>query len=225
VKIQDEIIHKLILKKGFSYYPEDKYLVKKIMSLSESKNPKVLDVGCGIGHYSFLFEKYGGHVISFDYDKTVIEKADITKKKIDSTIKFMIADGNYPEKYFNQKKFDIIFLSGFSLFGAQLNEELMKKYLSLLHNNGKLIFIQNSNLKGDIRKTHWKNYTIKSLLLFFENLNCNIEKIFFYDRHIISRFLHSFVFNNFSTKIHIIISKISRLPCNIVIVVSKKVLE
>src|SRR5659263_185431 len=185
MRIKEENIHKLILRKGFSYYPEDKYLIKEIMNLSESKNPKVLDVGCGIGHYSFLFEKYGGCVTSFDFDKTLIEKANIRKKEINSTIKFMIADGNYPEKYYLQNEFDIIFLSGFALFGVQLNEGLMKKYISLLCNNGILIFIQNSNLTEDIRKTHWKNYTIKSLLFFFKNLNCNIEKIFFYDRHII----------------------------------------
>src|SRR5659263_630228 len=167
MRIKEENIHKLILRKGFSYYPEDKYLIKEIMNLSESKNPKVLDVGCGIGHYSFLFEKYGGCVTSFDFDKTLIEKA------------------NYTKKYYLKKEFDIIFLSGFALFGVQLNEGLMKKYISLLCNNGILIFIQNSNLTGDIRKTHWKNYTIKSLLFFFKNLNCNIEKIFFYDRHII----------------------------------------
>ena len=79
-----------------------------------------------------------------------------------------------------------------------------------------MIFIQNSNLTGVVRKTHIKNYLIDELRSFFGSLNCSIEKIYFYDRHIIGRFLHSFVFNRSSTKMHISISKITKLPCNIV---------
>lgn len=221
MRIQDEIIHKLILKKGYTYYPDDKYLIKKILSLSESKNPKVLDVGCGIGHYSFLFEKYGGDVIAFDYDKNVIEKAEIKKKEIESKIQFIIADGNYPEKYFDHNEFDIIFMSGFSLFSSWLNKELMIKYLSLLNENGKLIFIQNSNLTDIVRSTGVNNYSIKELSLFFEKLDIKIENIYFYDRHIIQKVLRSFSLNNFSKEMHILISKVTKLPCNLVFIVRR----
>ncbi len=219
MKIIDKIIHKLILLKGFSYYKEDKYLIKEIIKFSEKKNPKVLDVGCGTGHYSFLFEKYGASVIAFDYNKLLIEKIRNRKIRNDSKIEFTIIDGNYPERYFN-KEFNVIFMSGFSLFALNLDEELMKKYLVLLNDGGKLIFVWNSNLTGLVRRTHWKNYTIEELRYFFENLDSNIEKFYFYDRHIIGKLFRSSIFSNFSTKIHLFITRITKLPCNIVLFVS-----
>ena len=222
MRIRDEIIHKLILKKGFSHYPEDKYLIKEIMKFSKEKKPKVLDVGCGIGHYSFLFKNEGANVVAFDYNKDLIEKANEKKKELSSNVKFKIADGIYPDKYFNEGKFDIIFMSGFSLFARSLNQELMERYLSLLNGGGgKLTFIQNSNLTGVVRRTNIKNYSIDELRSFFESLNCSIERIYFYDRHISGKVLHSLAFNRFSTKLHILILKITKLPCNLVFVVSK----
>ena len=55
----EKIRLKLILKLGFKYYDEDKYLIKKCLRSVKNKNPKVLDVGCGTGHHAFMFEKYG----------------------------------------------------------------------------------------------------------------------------------------------------------------------
>ena len=225
MKIRDEIIHKLILKKHFSYYPEDKYLVKEIIKFCEKENPKVLDVGCGIGHYSFLFENEGANVVAFDYDKDLIKKTNEKKSEISSNVKFIIADGKYPEKYFNEGEFDVVFMSGFSLFTIDLNEELMERYLLLLDGGGKLIFIQNSNLTGVVRRTHIKNYSIEELKSFFETLDCNIEKIYFYDRQIVGRVLRSLAFNSFSTKIHILISKITKLPCNLVFVIGREAIK
>ncbi|NLO31275.1 MAG: methyltransferase domain-containing protein, partial [Methanosarcina mazei] len=121
MKLIDEIIHKLVLGRGFKYYPEDKYLIKQIMKFLENKNTKVLDVGCGNGHYSFLFENCGANVIAFDYDETLIQKANEKKKELNSSVEFLIADGRYPERYFTSK-FEIIFLCGFAPFGINLNK-------------------------------------------------------------------------------------------------------
>lgn len=218
--LTDKIVIKLVSKKGFKYYAEDKYFIKKILEFSENKNAKILDVGCGNGHYSFLFEKYGANVTAFDYDSTLIKKAIEKKKEFNSKVNFLIADGEYPEKYLTGK-FEIIFLSGFALFGVDLNKEIMKKYVSLLERNGKLIFVHNSNLTGDIRKTNWRNHKIEELNTFFKNVGCNTEKIYFFDRHIIIKLLRSFTFNNFSTKMHVLISKTTKLPCSLVIIVKK----
>lgn len=220
MKLIDKIIHKLVLSRSFKYYPEDRYFIKQVLKFSENKNVKVLDVGCGTGHYSFLFDKYGANVTAFDNDKTLIKKANEKKREIGSNVEFLIADGRYPEKYLADK-FGIIFLSGFALFGINLNRKLMEKYLLLLEKNGKLVFVHNSNLTGGIRKTSWRNHTIEELKSFFENLDCTIEEIYFYDRHIIVKLLHCFAFNSFSTKMHILISKITNLPCCIVFIVKK----
>ncbi len=220
MKLTDKLIHKMILKMGFKYYSEDKYLIRKVLKYSENQTPKVLDVGCGIGYHAFLFEKYGANVIAFDYNETVVKKANEKKKELNSNVEFLIADGRSPESYFTEK-FDIIFMAGFSIFGINLNKEIMEKYLSLLDVKGKLIFVHNSNLTGLVRKTNWRNHKIVELKKFFEGMGCNIKNIYFYDRHIIVKILRHFVFTNLSTKMHILISKITQLPCALVFVVEK----
>lgn len=214
------IQYKLISKMGFKYYDEDKYLIQECLKHVAKKNPKVLDVGCGTGHHSLLFEKYGADVTAFDYDENVIEKAKEKKIKINSNVNFLIADGRYPEKYFTDK-YDIIFMAGFSIFGIDLNKAVMKKYLNMLAKGGILVLVHNSNLTGVVRKTNWRNHRINELKIFFESLGSNIEKIYFYDRHVTVKILRRFVFTSMSTKLHIVISKITKLPCAIVFIVSK----
>ncbi len=220
MKLIDKIINKLILMRSFKYYSEDKYLIKKALEYPLNKNPKVLDVGCGIGHHSFLFEKYGASVIAFDCDQNVIKKANEKKKELNSNVEFLIADGRFPEKYFAEK-FDIIFMAGFSIFGTELNKEIMKKYLSLFSAEGRLVFVHNSNLTGTVRQTNWRNHTIEELKSFFESSGYNIQNIYFYDRHVIVKILRHFAITNFSTKLHILISQITQLPCSLVFVVRK----
>lgn len=168
----------------------------------------------------FLFEACGAEVTAFDYDKALIKKANERKKELNSKVEFLVADGRYPEKYFTDK-FGIIFLSGFALFGIKQDSELMEKYLLLLDNGGKLVFVHSSNLTGDIRKTRWRNHKIEELKLFFEDLDCIVEEVYFYDRQFIIKMFHSLVFNKFSTKIHILISKLTKLPCSLVFIVKK----
>jgi len=220
--LSKSIIHKLILTKGFSYYPEDEYLIQKVLSFTSSEKPCVLDVGCGNGHYSFMFKKSGATVVSFDYNVKLIEENLRRASLTGSSIRFMVADGNYPEKFLTESVFDIIFMSSFSPFAIEISRPLMKKHLDLLTHNGILVFIQNSDLGGDIRKTNIRNYSIAQLTDEFSQLDCNIEKVFFYDRHIIGRVLRSYVFSDISTVCHRIITQISSLPCNIVMFISQK---
>jgi|BioPla2DNA2_1021312.scaffolds.fasta_scaffold74381_2 SAM-dependent methyltransferase len=222
MSLRESMVHKLILKKGFTYYPEDEFLVRKVLSFASSENPRVLDVGCGSGHYSFLFEKCGANVVGFDYSTQFIKE---NKRKADlagSSVIFITADGNYPEKYFTDPAFDIIFMSGFSLFATEISQPLMEKYLNLLNHNGVLVFIQNSDLRGNIRKTGIRNYSIAQLTDEFSQLNCNIKKVFFYDRHIIGRILHTYAFSDISTACHRLITRLSGLPCNIVMIISRR---
>lgn len=224
LKIKENIISYLISKKAFSYYDHDIYLVYELIKYVNKKHPKVLDVGCGIGHYSFLFERAGAKVTAFDYNADLINRANSVKSKNKSKVQFLVADGRYPDRYFKtDNKFDIIFMSGFSLFAKNLdNKELMIKYLSLLEGGGKLIFIQNSNLSGTIRRTNIKDYHINELKIFFEDLDCKIDKIYFYDRHFFGRILRSMSFSEFSKIMHLIITRITGLPCNIVLIISRR---
>jgi len=218
----EHLSQRLILQGSFKYYLEDEFLIQKVLSFVSCEEPCVLDVGCGRGHYAFLFEKCGANVIGFDCNVEFIEE---NRKRADldgSSVTFITADGSYPEKYFTASCFDVIFMSGFSLFGTNFSRSLMEKYLNLLTHHGVLVFIQNSNLRGDVRKTHWRNYSIGQLSNEFSRLNCNVEKVFFYDRHIIGRILRSYVFSDASTACHRIITRLSGLPCNVVMIISRK---
>jgi SAM-dependent methyltransferase len=219
--LTDLIIHRLVKYKHFKYYCEDEYFIRQILAFSDKKNKKILDVGCGNGHYSFLFERCGMDVIAFDFDKALIKHANEKKKELNSNVSFIIADGNFPDRFFTSK-FGIIFLSGFALFSIDLDKELMEKYLSLLDLNGTLIFAHSSNLTGTIRKTHWRNHTIKELKFFFDSLDCTVEEIYFFERHILLKVFHSVIFNKFLTKTQIVLSKITKLPCRLVFVVKRK---
>lgn len=220
MNVFEKIRLKLISKLGFKYYKEDKYLIKTCLRSVKNKHPKVLDVGCGTGYHSFMFEKYGANVIAFDYDENVIKKANENKVKINSNVNFLIADGRYPEKYFTDK-YNIIFMAGFSIFGIDLDKAVMKKYLSMLDEGGRLVFIHNSNLTGVVRKTNWRNHKIEDLRSFFESVGGNVEKIYFYDRHVTIKILRRFAITDLSTKMHILISKITKLPCALVFIVTK----
>lgn len=172
------------------------------------------------GHFSFLFEKYGAKVVAFDYDKTIIKEANEKKKELNSNVEFLTADGRCPEGYFSGK-LDIIFMAGFSVFAINLNREIMEKYLSLLEEGGKLVSVHNSDLTGIVRGKNCRNRKTEKLKSSFESLGCNIENIYFYVRNIIIKMLRSFVFNSFSTKLCILILKITKLPCYLVFTVKR----
>lgn len=216
----DYIHQKLIKKMGFKYYDEDKYLVVKSIQTSKKIHPKVLDVGCGTGHHAFLFEQNGAQVTAFDLDVNKIKKANELKVTYNSNVEFLIFDGSFPEKYVKEH-YDIIYMAGFSVFGINLDTSVMKKYLNILSNNGKLVLIHNSNLTGTIRKSNWKNHTIEDLKIFFQKSGAQVDSIYFYDRHFIIKVLRKFVLTRYSTHLHILISKITKLPCALVFVVSK----
>jgi SAM-dependent methyltransferase len=191
------------------------------------EHPLVLDVGCGTGSYAFLWEMSGARVIAFDYNPVLIDKANTFKKDQGSSVEFIVLDGNNITDYFKDVQFDFIFMSGFSLF-KRLNDkeiELMKKYLKLLKASGKLIFINNTNLTGTYRPSGWINLRWDDLNDFFKSLDCYIDQMYFYDRHILGRIFYPLFFNSVSTAFHMTISKVTRLPCELVLVVSKNNIE
>lgn len=220
--LSEYITSKLIQKKAFTYYEDDIFLIRKILSAIPQEKPHVLDAGCGIRHYSFIFEKCGAEVTAFDYNTQFIEENCNRAISNGSSIHFLLADGRYHEFYFAESQFDMIFMSGFSLFVVDISPPLMEKYLRLLKDNGILVFIQNSNQRENIRRTHIRNYSIAQLKNTFSQLNCTIENAFFYDRHIFRRLFHSYVFSDISTALHQILSRIPGFPCNIVIIVSRR---
>lgn len=116
------------------------------------QNKKVLDIGCGTGHYTIQMSKYAKKISAFDINKNYIEMAKlIVKKKKINNIKFFCED---IVKFKSTDKFDFIFLIDVFLFFFDKNyqEKLSEKTTSffsklkkLLTKNGK-IFICDPHL-------------------------------------------------------------------------------
>ncbi|MEO0268457.1 MAG: class I SAM-dependent methyltransferase [candidate division WOR-3 bacterium] len=70
------------------------------------KNKKILDLGCGFGHISFLLEEKKAKVFSLDIEKDFVYVVNLKKKLAESNIKPLI--GNGFALPFKNKSFDIV---------------------------------------------------------------------------------------------------------------------
>ena len=116
---------------------------KKIINLEANKPiHKILDAGCGTGSYTKIFNDLGYNCEGFDFSETAIKKA---KEKFPE-YRFTCLDAknlNY------DKKFDLIFASGFSLFNTYDFEEVWKLidyWKSFLTKNGSSFFAISTSL-------------------------------------------------------------------------------
>lgn len=106
----------------------EKEKVMKYLDIKEGE--KILDLGCGIGKWSFMISEKGGEVLAIDYCCKMIENA---KKIADNmgicNVKFSVGS---MQDFFINEKFDKVFLSGVIL---HLNEDSV---LSLFENIKKM---------------------------------------------------------------------------------------
>jgi len=80
---------------------------------------KILDVGCGAGKLSFLFNEYtkgGAQITGGDFSEELLEKAREKNKKIGASIDFQFLDFNQPFK-FADNTFDLC-TSAFAIYYA-----------------------------------------------------------------------------------------------------------
>jgi len=109
--------------------------ISKLLSTSNCEG-KVLDIGCGFGEKSFVFQKLGFNVVAFDADSERINKAKITYPTIDfSNFKF---DKQLP---FDCNSFDVIFSHSFMQYVN--HNKLLDESNRVLKKSGKIIFIEN----------------------------------------------------------------------------------
>ncbi len=109
----------------------------------KGKNLNILEVGSGPGHMSLELARYGHNVTGIDISKEGIKVAKKMKKenpykKNMGRLKYFISDFF---EYSSKKRYDAIcfFLA---LHHFENLEEVMKKILSLLKNNGTLIVVE-----------------------------------------------------------------------------------
>lgn len=163
-------------KSDFKYYNEKISLkfLKVICKICKIKpGSRILDLGCGTGIYTYLFQKLGYESIGIDISETAIKKA----KEQYPLSKFEVMDAL--NLTFDKKYFDVIFLFGCSVVNTDVLEDIdsvFKYLIDYLKNGGYIVYIGGSNLSGkQCYNSEWYNHTLKELKMITYNKSYNIK--------------------------------------------------
>lgn len=184
-----------------------KKIIRSIPNKANFKIKSVLDIGCGLGHYSNAFSQLGFSVTGIDFSEIAIKRAN----EIYSNVEFIMMDGFKPQ--FN-KTFDLIFCKGFS--GANTHDinfavDWTNKYINLLNSGGYFIFSYSTNLTGIETTNTTANWTKDEIDKYIAGINARkIEYYFFHYFGIFSlvyKKLNSFLLNKRRKEFYYIIFK------------------
>ncbi len=79
--------------------------------LPQLTGKKILDIGCGTGIFTFLFDEYKpSKIIGLDLSESMLDIAKQKAEQGDSKATFVLGDATYANKYV-EEKFDLIFSS------------------------------------------------------------------------------------------------------------------
>jgi len=143
-------------KKQFQYI-KNNYIKKE--------NIEILDLGGGTGEYAFLLQELNYNVTLFDFSKQAIKRAKGIG--ILSTIcdDFLTYD-------FGEKKYDIVFVKGFSLLNTDNEEEflsLTKRMKNILKDDGYIVYWGQTDLSGKWTDSGWFQLNKEMIDNYFES--------------------------------------------------------
>jgi len=149
------------LNPSFYFKKQFQYIEKKYI---KKNNLDILDLGGGTGEYSLLLQELNYKVTLFDFSEQAIGRA--RNIGVLSTIcdDFLSYD-------FNKKKYDVIFVKGFSLLNTDNQENflrLKKQMNSILNDNGHIIYMGQTNLSGKWTKSGWFQLNKKMIDKYFD---------------------------------------------------------
>ena len=136
------------------------YVSSLIAFCGLKQGSSVLDVGCGQGFFSYLFNKHGMRVLGVDLSETGIRIAESLYGQLGIT--FTVSDveaAAFPEK------FDCVFVRSCSLYnnGAFPGDgEVTTKLLRHLKDGGVFIFVYNSNFSSKTSST-WRYHSLRDV--------------------------------------------------------------
>lgn len=206
--------------KDFKKFPvaEKSFIKSLIKKYNIKPGSKVLDIGCGTGKYSSLFNKFGMYQLGIDLSDVAIDKA----RKLFPECNFQV--GNVLELNLNDK-YDVIYVSGLSLFNtSDLNtlKSFLDSLLIFLKKDGIIIFVKTSSLTNMPSKRKSRiDYTIKSFEDFFvESPKLSLlESSGTYPHSFI--FFRTFAFNILITTLSRCITYLTKIPVRVTIVLRK----
>jgi len=157
------------LFKDIGYYIKTKLKARGIHDLiayiyaKKIKNKNVLDIGCGLGRFSFISSRTAKKVVGIDMTENAISCAKIIQNSLKiQNIDFILST---IEHYETDEKFDFILLSG-TLEHIIDTDMFFKKIKKLLKPSG--IFITDSpsefNFRGIFHASLWKLFNFPMTL-------------------------------------------------------------
>ncbi len=134
IETYDKIAPAYCLKTRLKKYLDwEEQYIKKLLFYSDSKKPKILDVGCGDGRHCLLIDKNGGQSVGIDLSESMLNEAK--RYYPDGDFKIM----NMRQLGFEQNSFDGIWSSG-SIYHIPKKDVglVFKEFHRVLRKNGVL---------------------------------------------------------------------------------------
>lgn len=104
---EDPAVVEGYIKKN-SLQPKQADLIKEFVKKIQGK--KILDLGCGPGHDSYIFAELGFDVIGFDFSVEMIKQAAKLKSVVNSP-HFIVGDMTNLSEFFPENEFDAVWAS------------------------------------------------------------------------------------------------------------------
>ncbi len=167
-------------KKQFQYIHKN-YIKKNSL--------KILDLGGGTGEYSLLLQELNHNVTLFDFSKQAIRRAKSIGVLSTICDDFLSYD-------FNEEKYDIVFVKGFSLLNTdnQKNFLALKKQMNnILKDDGYIVYMGQTDLSGKWTDSGWFELNKEMIEDYFDEYL--ILPAFRYQLHL------PLMINNFITKL------------------------
>ncbi len=151
--------------------------LKLLKNFHKHKISKILDIGCGTGILSHIFQSMGYEVTGIDFAESAILKA---KEKYNN-IEFYCQDASNLNL---NKKYDLIFVSGFSPFNTlnfQSVHEFIGNWGKYLTKNGVILIIGKTNFTGK-SPTGWIYHTKTQIEQMYKHDMFNTKIIYIHSK-------------------------------------------
>ncbi|MEQ8525109.1 class I SAM-dependent methyltransferase [Gracilimonas sp.] len=161
-------------------YIKVKYQVQSYLNVvnltSTVQVKKVLDIGCGTGIYTKIFNDLGYDCRGIDFANSAIEKAKTQFPDCD----FLQHDATNIQI---QDKFDMLFVSGFSPFNTtnfEATQQIINRWSSCLEDEGVIFILGRTDFSGMESSSGWFYHTHDQIKTMFAHPDFSMKTYFAY---------------------------------------------
>lgn len=206
-------------------YTKVKYQVQSYLNvvklISEVPVKKVLDIGCGTGIYTKIFNDLGYDCRGIDFANSAIEKAKTQFPDCD----FLQHDATNIQIH---DKFDMLFVSGFSPFNTtnfEATQQIIKQWSGSLEKEGVIFILGRTDFSGKVSSSGWFYHTQDQIKAMFAHPDFFMTTYFAYPLFrylVLTPFLKKPIMNLVSYISKNFIGKMLRKPVRVMSVLVKE---